>query len=291
MKLLRAKDFFGTDILPLRVLHREPQPPYGSHHHEFSELVIVTGGRGVHVTQQGDIPISMGDVFIISPYEVHGYRELEGLGLVNIIFEWERLPLPELDLHDVAGFHTLFILEPRLRRHYSAQRLRLRFEALQYALNLVERLENELVCELPGYRFRTLALFMELIIWLARQYEPVSGAEDGMIPHRLGEVLGYLEHHFTQPISIEQLARMAGLSRSSLFRTFKRALGVSPLEYLLRLRLKHACRNLRQTDEPISEIAFNTGFHDSNYFSRKFKAVMGMSPSEYRHRNRICFEP
>jgi len=85
-----------------------------------------------------------------------------------------------------------------------------------------------------------------------------------------------------QRITLGELAKVAHLSPNHLLRLFKTATGSTPGEYLLRVRLRHAAKLLRQSGLPIGEVAESSGFPDSNYFSRKFRALYGKNPRAYR---------
>jgi len=80
------------------------------------------------------------------------------------------------------------------------------------------------------------------------------------------------------------LAHLAGLSPSQFERTFRRAFGTTPHRHLLRLRIEAACRRLRESDESIATIALGCGFADHAHFTRTFRRVMGMAPTEYRRK-------
>ncbi|MPN50250.1 HTH-type transcriptional regulator CdhR [bioreactor metagenome] len=98
----------------------------------------------------------------------------------------------------------------------------------------------------------------------------------------MGEVIGRIEREFTGRITLAELARSAHVSPNHLLRLFKTATGSTPGDYLLRVRLGHAAKLLRQSALSIGEIAEASGFPDSNYFSRKFRAHYGQSPRVYR---------
>jgi transcriptional regulator GlxA family with amidase domain len=72
------------------------------------------------------------------------------------------------------------------------------------------------------------------------------------------------------------------MSTSTLHRHFRAALGASPIEYLVRTRIRHARDLLQQTDLPVTEIAFECGFESADYFSRCFRNSTGLSPRAYR---------
>ncbi|MBT3191025.1 MAG: helix-turn-helix transcriptional regulator, partial [Verrucomicrobia bacterium] len=76
-----------------------------------------------------------------------------------------------------------------------------------------------------------------------------------------------------------------GMSESSLLRAFKQATARAPTQYLLELRLRRARHLLRYTRLNVTEIAFQTGFNDSNYFARQFRKGVGTSPREYRRQS------
>ena len=76
------------------------------------------------------------------------------------------------------------------------------------------------------------------------------------------------------------------MSQRSFMRAFQAAMGSSPVAHLIRLRLNRAATLLRHNDESITDIAFRVGFSDSNYFTRQFRNVMGVSPREYQRQPR-----
>jgi len=147
--------------------------------------------------------------------------------------------------------------------------------------SLVDRIEQEYRNSRKGYRYMASVIFMELIGTLSRCYDNSENTQNRELL-RIARGLSYLEHHLAEKISLKELEDETGMSMSSLNRHFKRVTGVPPLEYHLRQRIRRACTLLRQTDLNITEIAFKTGFDDSNYFARQFRRVTGMTPSRYR---------
>ncbi len=102
-------------------------------------------------------------------------------------------------------------------------------------------------------------------------------------PHRrMSGVLDYISAHFAEPVTIQKLAHVAGLSISQFDRRFRKAFGQTPSRFLIRYRLTRASQLLVQTDQTISRIAQETGFFDHSHFSREFRAMFGVSPGRYR---------
>ncbi len=279
---LNRPDFFASDEDPVRIVRRSPQIPYPLHNHDFSELVIILSGKGVHFTEYREYAVSAGDVFVIQGETAHGYKDLDDLNLVNLLFNMERLPLPFLDIAHIPGYQALFHLEPRYRdSHNFASRLRLDADDLTEVSSLLDRIEEESEGERTGHRYMAAVYLMELVGVLSRCYDRSRNLENRELL-RIARGLSYLEHHLTEKVSLQDLEEETGMSASSLNRHFRRVTGVPPLEYHIRLKIRRACSFLRQSDLNITEIAGRTGFEDSNYFARQFKKVMGMPPREYR---------
>jgi AraC family L-rhamnose operon transcriptional activator RhaR/AraC family L-rhamnose operon regulatory protein RhaS len=186
-----------------------------------------------------------------------------------------------LDLPSVAGYHALFTLEPS--RSPAKGMLHLNSRELAQITGLVDRLENELKVREPGFAFMATATFMQVIGLLSRSYGRAP-SPDGRAMLRIGEALSLLERHTYQKVNLDELASIAHMSRRSFLRVFQSATGTSPLNWQIGQRVARACGMLRNTDKRVTEIAFDVGFNDSNYFTRQFRKITGVSPREYRMR-------
>lgn len=286
-RVLKIDDWFHADGFPISIERREPQEDFGPHSHEFDELVLVLGGRGLHRIGTESWELSAGDVFVVSGPREHEYRDLQKLRLVNILYQPAQLRLRLLDMASVAGYHALFTLEPRRNpRQNHAGRLRLNPRDLAQAVEWTDRLERELRQREPGFGFMATATFMILVGFLSRCYGSRPAADDQALL-RLGEALSHLERNIQQEVNLDELASIAHMSRRSFQRVFQAAMGVSPLTWLINQRIQRASAMLRHTDKRITEIAFDVGFNDSNYFTRQFRKVTGCSPRTYRTRQGI----
>ena len=254
---LKKHDWFPADGFPVVVLRREPQEPFGPHTHEFSELVIITGGHGLHVTGRESRPPAAGDVFVIGGKRPHEYRDLEKLKLINILFDPAKLRMDLADLPRLSGYHALFTLEPAWRkRHGFKSRLHLAPKELGVITGHMELLEKELEARARGSDSRALL--------------------------RIADAMSHLEVKFDHPINLDELAGIAHMSKRSFIRAFQAATGASPIAYLIQLRINRATALLRDSDAPVTDIAFRAGFADSNYFTRQFRKLTGISPRSYR---------
>lgn len=113
--------------------------------------------------------------------------------------------------------------------------------------------------------------------------KPASTLPDQKEDEFLQKVRQAVEEHLEQEdFSVEQLSQFLLMDASNLYRKVKALTGLSPVQYILSLRLRLAKKLLRESDTPITSIALDCGFNSSGYFSRVFKKDTGMTPSQYR---------
>ncbi len=122
---------------------------------------------------------------------------------------------------------------------------------------------------------------------LAEQERPESGiyaekSTDGKYEQRVKKILEYIEGHYADYITIEDMARQVNISRTECFRCFQKITGQTPLEYLTFYRLSQAAYKLHNTDSSITEICISSGFSQPSYFGKKFREYYGVSPLKYR---------
>lgn len=106
------------------------------------------------------------------------------------------------------------------------------------------------------------------------------------VPPAVAHTLRLLESEYDQPISPSSLARKAGMSAARFARVIKRIHGVSPMQLITKTRISAGCRLLRESNASVSDIALECGFTDHSAFTRTFRAVTGLSPTEYRRQNK-----
>jgi AraC-like DNA-binding protein len=279
--VLRKTDFIHPTSAPIAIRVIDPQVDDPGHRHEFNELVVVHGGKGTHFVQEASYPVEAGDVFVIDVRSLHGYRNVSGLALTNVIYDPDRPVLDASLAARLPGYHALFTFEPRYRsRHAFAAKLHLAGHQLLAIRKLLGPMAEEEREKRPGYELMLSGLFVQLVCALSRHYARMSSPATGALLS-LGQALSYLEGHYDEDIALADLAKLSRMSVSSFQRAFRSTTGASPIDYLIRLRVDRARQLLRTGELSVSEIAYAVGFHDSNYFARQFKKLVGQSPRQF----------
>ncbi len=132
----------------------------------------------------------------------------------------------------------------------------------------------------PGYALRAVGVFYELLARVRERSSP-HGRAASPYPEAVRNALTYLRENVTTPYDAALTATAVGLSQSHLRALFEKWVGESPQQFHTRCRMDEARRLLQQGNLIVSQVALQVGFHDPRYFSRVFKQVTGISPSQY----------
>jgi AraC-like DNA-binding protein len=258
---------------------------YRHTHRDFSELVIVLNGTALHYVDNDSYQIKKGDVFVISNNTSHGYENTSDFRICNIMYRPELLS-SETDIRRLSGYHALFVIEPYLSTEHCFQsRLTLQLSDFDETNNIISAMIQEYNHKADGWKTMLTSYFMRLVVFLSRAYSFKSLAEKYDIIN-IAKSVSYIESHFIDPISIEELAKQTNLSVRHFTRIFRDTYETTPGRYIFTLRMHHACSLLKSSNLTISEIAFQSGFNDSNYFTRRFRTFNGVTPKQFRKLNR-----
>ena len=239
--------------------------PFPDHFHDYYLIgLIEKGARELTCGGQKYIT-TVGDLFTLTPHEPHGCRSYDGKP-----FSYRGIGvLPDVmraAMREITGQAML----PQFRERILSQ--------------------SELACSLRDLHamivredkeFRKEEIFLMLLGQLLRDNAGESPLPDACRDESgIGAVCAYLEEHSAEPVSLDQLGKVAGLSKYYLLRSFTKQKGISPYRYLETIRIAKA-RKLLERNVPMIEVALQTGFADQSHFSRFFKRLIGVTPRQY----------
>jgi AraC-like DNA-binding protein len=276
----------GDLWLELEKPYTLPNDQFMAHRHEYMELTLITHGTGWHRVANQEHLTAPGDVIIVPPGVVHSFFRSKNQTHRNFHFDPAILAELKKDAPDMATLTTLFPeLDQKLKKgrrpQYTMARLRLTPRELAKAEQMMSEMDEEQTGKQAGRMALMHLILRRMFMLLARIYtkreSPTPKENSG-----LAKSLEFLNANALEPLTLQRLAEVAGLSASHYRRLFQRSFGDSPINYLIRLRIRMACALLEKGNLPITEVAFQCGFTDSNYFARQFRKAMGETPRRYR---------
>lgn len=238
-----------------------------SHH----ELMYICSGRGSFTICGRSYAVEKGMLLYICPNEPYTVRMEPDrpAGCLTVHFSCADVRFDE-------GAWSIRGAAPLLTRHF-AWKLRNPSLIEGQFRNLVDRWNEKL----PGYELVTRTLFQQMVIDVARDFRRQSPGRAA--PAKVEDAVQYMRRHVEGKLTLPALAEAVRLSPAHLSRTFREATGYTVIEYFNKLKIDRSKEFLAEGWK-IREIAQKLGFADEFYFSRLFKKLEGVSPSEFYSR-------
>jgi len=268
------------------------------HTHDFIELVYILRGKGINVIQTQDknkksrnveFPVTVGDFFVITHEQAHGYKNVDNLELVNILIDSSVFKKEiRSKLKDIDSFNDLFYIEPFYRKETDFKyKLHLTSEQSKFVEAILNKTGNEIEKESDGYNLLVNGYIFELIVNVCRFYSDYQKQKNiykdiSTKRETCFRVIRYVEDNYDKDIHLKDLADIGYLQTNYFCKVFKDISGMTPIEYVTNYRIQKACDLLSNTDKSVTDVCFEVGFHDSSYFARMFKELIKTSPSKYR---------
>lgn len=254
------------------------------HWHDDFEIILITEGCAHIMVENQCVPVKAGNAILVNSGLLHSvnaglpepahchsivfHPRLIG-GSIDSIF-WQKLVHP---ITEGQPFHWLLL---DAACPWQAEVIDSFDRAWQAALLMPEHFEITI-------RYLLSCAFYTLIKNLPTQEQDVS-EKDRLAAERTKAMMQYIHEHYTEETTLSQIAGSAAISESVCLRSFRRAIGVSPIQYILQYRLERAAELLSATDAKAKDIALAVGFSDFSYFTKVFRKVKGCTPIEYRKR-------
>ena len=237
------------------------------HNHTCAEIFYIVGGHGSFVINDQSHPVEEDDLVVINPRVQHTELSDESQNLEYIVLGVDSLELAVGD-EDQKQFHIL-----RFRKSNASPR--------SYMLDMLQEMRSAA----QGHESLCQHLLQVLLIRIMRHFDHTAR----IIPSRkkvskeCAAARRYIDSHFRESLTLDHLAEVVHINKYHMVHSFTKAYGVSPINYLLSLRLQESKYLLQSTDHSMSQIAQMVGFSSPCYFSQVFHKAMGMSPRDYRN--------
>jgi AraC-like DNA-binding protein len=268
---------YSTDLYSIKFYEGEIFPlPF--HNHHYYEITLILKGKGIRFIGDSVGEFKEGEVVFIGPNLSHQWRldtdyQEKSVKAISIFFH-EDFPIK--GFKDIAEMATVEELKRKAK----------------YGLKLFGKLE-EIISEkmksmLQNQGLSSIINLLDVLHSISRsrsfhtlsslQMEPTSNLSN----RRINMITEYIDANLNSKITLNELAEIACMHRSSVGRFFKKSVGFSLIEYINLLRIGKACRLLTHSNEKIKDIAIKSGFENISHFNNQFKKLKKLSPKQYR---------
>lgn len=239
------------------------------HTHNYMELFYILGGKGQFLIQDQLYPVNANNLVIINPNITHTEVSVNAQPLEYIVLGIEGIELSANEKSD-GQFHIL--------GHFESAEIS---GCLRNILREMEQKNtgHEDVCQ-AYMEILIIRLMRNTALTVSTDAQAVSGNR------QCAAVKRYIDLHFKEPLTLEQLAQESHINKYYLSHSFKREYGISPINYMINKRIEESKYLLAETDLSLSQVAQLLGFSSQSYFSQVFHRSQEISPMEYRQNNR-----
>ena len=248
------------------------------HWHEEVELLYLLNGESTIKISGTTYHMPKKQLVVVESKQVHStycYDETSMYVCIHVLKDYLRKWFPSVDFYEIhcnpmqipdgyfAAYREIFRLMEDLTRIYMEDSQLFALQAEGITLQVLGR------------------LFQNFSVNTAKQVSEASQS-DVLTMNRIREVISYVEEHFREPISLQEISGLLGLGREYFCRFFKKNMGISFLEYVNEIRVSHIYYDLVHTDLPISVLLEENGFTNQKLFNKTFKRIYGETPSAIR---------
>ncbi len=268
----------GTFDFPLacyRVNRHHPRYEMMLHWHPELEIIHIERGTLLLELDGRQHPLQAGDTVVVGGGVCHSAHPQDS-EYVCLVFDMRSF----LERNPITARTAQPLTLPECRIHPHLPR------GLTELDGVLEGLIAAMEQQRPGYELYVQGALCQVFAIILR--EGLYTVETKTAPRRAGRLLPlknavtYVEEHYTAAITLDELARAAGMSRKYFCSYFRGITGKTPMEYLNSYRIEKACELLLDGDRSVATVAGDCGFNDVSYFARRFRRATGVTPLEYR---------
>ncbi len=265
-----SKDF----VIDHRIRHANKDVPL-THSHQYNEIYFLQSGKCNVYIDNETYCLEDGSVLFIPAFKEHTfiYPFSQDVKRTVLYISTEQLNWYfNKDFKD--EINNLFINKHLQLSRKSFSNLSNIFEKIQFEKYSLDNMSELL----------TKAYFFELIIYLIRcqRYTHNINQKTNLSNITIGEIVNFIENNYSRQLTLPEIAAQFGISESSLTKKIKIFTNMTFKEYLTKTRIEAAKSLLISSEKSITEIAYECGYNNSNFFGDVFKKAVGMSPSSYR---------
>lgn len=237
------------------------------HWHEYCEIELILEGKMIHHLNNSSSIVEAGNIYLLTPADFHQIEPLEPLKVMNITFKESLIPTEFLDV---------------FMGKRQAVNIQLSQDTFEYLTVITEKIYEEFRRERAHSTCYIKSLLNCLFAEISYAYPVSNEINTDHMSDPIRRALMYIYCNFRDNPSLHNVAEVSGLCDNYFSETFHKATGEKFNRFLNNVKLQYAYDMLINTDNPITEICFSSGFNSMTHFQREFKAKYLFSPIEVR---------
>ncbi len=263
--------------------------------HNAHELTYVRSGKMKYILGGKEFRLNAGELFVMKPGIEHSFSVIDGpVDLVVVYFAFSKLATGD---RSIPGYDNVSSVSIDQFMEFNGSTGEDKSQESGFFLTgkgraNVARLAEQIVAESETDNFAkevmmqalSLALVVEVARTLKAAWEETLRVKQGKARELVLIARDYIEEHYAEDISVADAAGYVFLSQGYFARAFRDEMNMSPMAYLIHIRVNKACELLQRPDLKVSAIANRVGFSSPQRFNAAFRKQMGMTPMEYRRR-------
>lgn len=263
---------------------RSTLPAEGSmfyeHHHTAFEITTVLKGSGIYATKSNEFKFQSGDIFFFSTDEYHWIKKLDSkTDFLNIHFEPRYIWSENFG---ISGSELIKIFFNRKKNPHN----KIEKESTQTIQKLIYKIEKEIREEKTEYEVMVKIHLMNILVEMIRTYcgklsdNDITYSEESI--RHIEKSLAYIDENLESDLTLEELSKVAHMSKNYFCRQFRKLNGISAWEYITIRRIERAIAYLETTNLTRLEIASKCGYNNTANFYYAFKKITGKTPADYK---------
>ena len=248
------------------------------HYHPEYEITFVERGSGKRLVGDNISTFKKNDLVFIGSNIPHAYESVpgpHGIRALGIQFSGHLMP------ESIRMKEEFFYINRLLNKN----------QAIRFTTSVAKEMSSEIRAIVEGQGIDRFTRLLNLLDRMGRSRKVRSLTSNVYLQDKslqqdstLGISIRYVHDYYDKVLSLDHVAMVTNMTKTSFCRFFKNKTGTTFTDYVNNVRIGHVCRELLESDESISYIAFNNGFNSLSYFNRVFTKKKNLSPSEYRRR-------
>jgi AraC family transcriptional activator of pobA len=285
---LLVQQFEPSLPVQVRFYSYDPRRDYRSCRHHYFEIFYLSSGEALFRIGERTFPMRAGDLIVVNSTHYHNIQPAPRSSSSRVVHGVLLYFMPEMFRGTGAAREDIEYLEPFLQQDEGFPHVvpaETRTPATVY--ELMRSIAGEAPARTGRSRLAAKTYLRMILVQLVNHFSAYRGASSSFERkhqriERLHPLFRFLDEHYAEPVTLDDAARIVGMSKSHFIHFMKQVTGMSFVAYLNQFRVSKAQALMASTPKSLAEISYEVGFCDQSYFGQVFRKLLKITPREYR---------